>query len=382
MKAVVCQDGSLHCTDVPEVRPAPGQVLLNVAYCGICGSDLHARKHADLQADTLAEAGYTSAMRSNERVVFGHEFSGTIAEYGPGNTKAVPVGTSVVALPLLRTSNGFDAIGISAAAPGAYAEQVVVQASLTLAVPNGLSPQIAALTEPMAIGWHAVRRSQISKSDVAIVIGCGPVGVAVVSMLKVRGVRTVVASDPAAGRRDLARSMGADVIVNPEERLVYDAAGNRGFLRTIPSVVELGVVTAEKLQKLPVPWHHTWRLIDTLGITPKRPVIFECVGVPGMLDQIITSAPIYSRVVVVGVCMSPDMIRPVMAINKEIDLRFVVGYTPLEFRDTLHMLADGKVDGSPLLTTIIGLAGVVDAFEDLAQPGEQAKILIDPTLTG
>ena len=381
MKAVVCHDGSLHATDVPDVRPAQGQVLLNVAFCGICGSDLHARKYADLQADTLAEAGYTSAMRSSEQVVFGHEFSGTVAEYGPGSTQAVPVGTPVVALPLLRTSNGFDAIGISAAAPGAYAEQVVVQESLMLAIPNGLSPQHAALTEPMAIGWHAVRRSEIAKRDVAIVIGCGPVGLAVISMLKARGVRTVVACDPAAGRRDLAATMGADIVVDPSEGSVYDAAGDRGFLRTIPAVVELGVGTAEKLQKLPVPWHHTWRLIDTLGITPKRPVIFECVGVPGILDQIITSAPIYSRVIIVGVCMSPDTIRPVMAINKEVDLRFVVGYTPLEFRDTLHMLANGKVNGSPLLTHTIGLGGVVDAFEDLSKPGDQAKILIDPTLT-
>ena len=100
----------------------------------------------------------------------------------------------------------------------------------------------------------------------------------------------------------------------------------------------------EKLDRLPVPWHHVWRTAEKLGAKPKRPVIFECVGVPGILDGIIASAPLFSRVVVVGVCMEPDRIRPAMAINKEIDLRFVVGYTPLEFRDTLHMLAEGKVN--------------------------------------
>ena len=73
-------------------------------------------------------------------------------------------------------------------------------------------------------------------------------------------------------------------------------------------------------------------------------MIFECVGVPGVIDEIIAGAPLFSRVVVVGVCMGDDRIRPAMAINKEIDLRFVLGYTPLEFRDTLHMLAEGKVD--------------------------------------
>ena len=100
----------------------------------------------------------------------------------------------------------------------------------------------------------------------------------------------------------------------------------------------------DKLTRLPVPWHHVWRAAETLGAKPKHPVIFECVGVPGILDGIIASAPLDSRVIVVGVCMTPDTIRPAMAINKEIDLRFVVGYTPLEFRDTLHMLADGKVE--------------------------------------
>jgi threonine dehydrogenase-like Zn-dependent dehydrogenase len=81
---------------------------------------------------------------------------------------------------------------------------------------------------------------------------------------------------------------------------------------------------------------------------------------------------------VVGVCMSPDKIRPAMAINKEIDLRFVVGYTPLEFRDTLHMLAEGKVDPAPLITGTVGLPGVANAFDALGNPESHAKILIDP----
>jgi threonine dehydrogenase-like Zn-dependent dehydrogenase len=76
--------------------------------------------------------------------------------------------------------------------------------------------------------------------------------------------------------------------------------------------------------------------------------------------------------------MEPDRIRPAMAINKEIDLRFVVGYSPLEFRDTLHMLADGRVDAGPLVTGTVGLEGVDRAFEVLADADEHAKILIDP----
>jgi threonine dehydrogenase-like Zn-dependent dehydrogenase len=123
-----------------------------------------------------------------------------------------------------------------------------------------------------------------------------------------------------------------------------------------------------------------YRVADRLGGTaPKRPVIFECVGVPGMIDGVITAAPLSSRVIVVGVCMGDDRIRPAMAIGKEVDLRFVFGYTPLEFRDTLHMLADGKLDASALVTGTVGLDGVAGAFEALGNPEEHAKILIDPS---
>ena len=97
-----------------------------------------------------------------------------------------------------------------------------------------------------------------------------------------------------------------------------------------------------------------------------------------MIDQIISGAPLFSRVVVAGVCMGADNIRPAMAINKQIDLRFVLGYTPLEFRDTLHMLADGKLDASALVTGTVGLGGVAAAFEALSDPETHAKILIDP----
>ena len=121
-----------------------------------------------------------------------------------------------------------------------------------------------------------------------------------------------------------------------------------------------------------------WRAAGALGAKPKRPIIFECVGIPGMIDSIITSAPLTSRIVVVGVCATPDSIRPVMAINKEIDLRFVVGYTPLEFRDTLHQLADGNLNAGPLVTGTVGLNGVESAFDELAHPDVHAKILIDP----
>jgi threonine dehydrogenase-like Zn-dependent dehydrogenase len=263
-------------------------------------------------------------------------------------------------------------------APGGYAEQVLAEAAMSFVVPNGLSADIAALTEPMAVALHAVRRSEIGKGDVAIVIGCGPVGLAVISHLKASGVKTVVASDFSSGRRALATRCGADVVVDPAVDSPYERAGSKGMITRAPDLYELGMGSMEKLRKLPG-WSHVYRAADALGAAaPKRPVIFECVGVPGMIDGVVGAAPLSARVVVVGVCMGEDKLRPAMAISKEVDLRFVFGYTPLEFRDTLHMLADGKVDGSPLLTGTVGLDGVETAFDALGDPEVHAKIMIDP----
>jgi threonine dehydrogenase-like Zn-dependent dehydrogenase len=378
MRAVICQQAELAVSDIPEPTPIRGQVRLQVVRCGICGSDLHARHGIDAWADLTARLGYDRFGRSHEPVVFGHEFSGTVAEYGPGTRRPLPTGTPVVALPLLRTAQGIDTVGLSTAAPGAYAEQLLVQESMMMEVPNGLAPDIAALTEPMAVAWHAVQRGEVRARDVAIVIGCGPVGLGVVLCLKAKGVRTVVASDYSAGRRALAARCGADVVVDPAQDSPFAGGEQRGHLTNAPDVFELAVGTREKLGRLPVGWWHLWRLGERLGAKPKRPVIFECVGVPGVIESIVGEAPLFSRVVVVGVCVGEDRFTPAMAINKEIDLRFVLGYTPLEFRDTLHMLADGKLDPRPLVTGTVGLDGVDRAFRALADPEAQAKVLIDP----
>ena len=382
MRAVSCAGGSLDVVELPDPRPEKGQLVLAVKRCGICGSDLHAKDHADDLQDVMSEVGYPDFMRSDTPVVLGHEFSGEVTERGRGVAKEFTEGALVVSFPLVRARGAVHLTGLSPLAPGGYAEQVLAEAAMSFVVPNGLSADVAALTEPMTVALHAVRRSEIGKRDVAVVVGCGPVGLSVISHLKARGVRTVVASDFSAGRRALATRCGADVVVDPAVDSPYDhAAAAKGVLTTAPALYELGMSSMEKLRRLPG-WSHVYRAVDALGAAgPKRPVIFECVGVPGMIDGVIGAAPLNSRVVVVGVCMGEDTLRPVMAISKEIDLRFVFGYTPLEFRDTLHLLADGKVDGSPLLTGTVGLDGVATAFEALGDPETHAKILIDPSST-
>ena len=377
MRAVVCEKTVLEVAELPAPVPAKGQVVLDVVACGICGSDLHARKHSDELADAAAAAGYDGVMRPHQRVVLGHEFCGTVADYGPKTRGSVKPGTPVVAFPLLRLNGGVHPTGLCEIVPGAYAEQLLVEQSLMLEVPNGLAPTTAALTEPMAVALHAVRRGEVGKNQVAYVIGCGPIGLGVIAMLKASGVRRVVASDFSPGRRALATAMGADVVVDPGTASPYSSFSEK-FV-TAEGLFDLAVGTMEKLRAVPMlPWWQVLRAADAVGASPSGPVVFECVGVPGVIDDVIASAPIFSRVVVVGVCMGDDQIRPSIAINKEIDLRFVLGYLPQEFREALHLLADGKVDPTPLITGSVGLDGVAGAFDALADPEAHAKILVEP----
>ncbi len=381
MRAMACREAEFDLVERPRPEPGPGQVRIEVSRCGICGSDLHARHGIDQWAELAAKVGYDRFGRSEQEIVFGHEFSGRVAEYGPGCRADVASGAAVVALPLLRNADGIDTTGLSEHAPGAYAEEALVQESMMMAVPNGLDQSVAALTEPMAVALHAVRRGEVGKRQVAIVIGCGPVGLGVILMLKATGVRTVIAADYSPGRRGLAERCGADLVVDPSQGSPYEPHGDPGWFSSLPDVLDLALDTREKLERLPgLDWRHLWRLGEKAGLGPKNPVIFECVGVPGVLAEIIDAAPLFSRIVVAGVCVGPDTFTPALAINKEVELRFVLGYTPLEFRDTLHMLADGKVDPRPMITGTVGLAGVPGAFSDLADPESHAKILIDPAL--
>ena len=380
MRAVVCHGGELRVEDVPVPSAGPGQLLLDVVRCGICGSDLHARQHADELADVAAELGYPTAMRPSHRVVLGHEILGRVASYGPGTRRRWKPGTLVVALPVLRSGRDVHMIGFDTAAPGGLAEQTVVQEAFTFPVPDGTPVDKAAFTEPLAVAWHAVRRGAVGRNRPAIVIGCGPIGLAVVLMLKAAGVRTVVASDLSPARRELARACGADVVVDPRAEQPWSAYEQRGPVRTLPDYLGFGIDTMARLRRVPMlPWARLLRAAESIGATPGGPVVFECVGVPGMIEQVVTAAPLRSRVVVVGVCMEQDTFRPAVPLHKELDLRFVFGYDPAEFAHVLDLIASGTVDPSPLHTGTVGLDGVAAAFTALGEPERHAKILVDPT---
>ena len=165
MRAVVLRDRQMVLRDdVPEPVPGPGQVLVGVTACGICGSDLHFAKHGE----TMLELGQQMQGSSHGDqktdlsgdIFMGHEFSAEVLEAGP-DTEAPKPGTIVTSLPVLLSSTGVEPIFSSNTTIGGYAERMLLSAPLLLTVPNGLDPRHAALTEPMAVGLHAVNKSAI-----------------------------------------------------------------------------------------------------------------------------------------------------------------------------------------------------------------------------
>jgi len=355
MRAAVMRDLKIVAADVAEPTPGPGEVLVKSLACGICGSDLHALKYAKQFVENSPGG---MGMDISRDVVMGHEFCAEILDHGPMTTRQLKPGTRVCSFPMLWRNGGPVSVGYSNDVPGGYAERMLLMEAMLLPVPNGLSTERAALTEPMAVGLHAVEMARLGADDIPLVIGCGPIGLAVINALKTRDVRPIVAADYSPMRRTLAEQLGADIVLDPAKTSPYTS------WREVAQVARAG-------EKLP---------LNPLTGTPElRPgVFFECVGVPGVIDQMMVGAERGCRFVVVGVCMEPDQIRPLLGITKELNLQFVLGYTPEEFARTLTLIADGKLIVDPLITGKVGVGGVADAFSALANPEAHAKIIVEP----
>jgi threonine dehydrogenase-like Zn-dependent dehydrogenase len=347
MRAAVLRRGEMVVSDdVAEPVPETGQVLVGVRACGICGSDLHFARHGPRavelgrQVEGLPDIGAPEVDLDRD-VLMGHEFAAEVLDAGPG-TETFPSGTLVTSIPVLVQPAAIRPIVYSNDVVGGYAERMLLSAPLLVEVPNGLDARHAALTEPMAVGLHAVNRSQIvAGTDAALVLGAGPVGLAVIAALELRGVAPIVAADFSPARRALALAMGAHEAVDPRQEPAWAAYGRVGRARPL--------------------------------------VVFEAIGVPGIIDDILRRAPAQSRVVVVGVCMEADTVTPFFAIAKELNIQFTLGYDPMEFAASLRSIAEGEIDVAPMVTAEVGLDGVGWAFEALGDPEAHCKIVVTPT---
>ncbi len=184
MRAAIMRDKKIVVGDVATPAPGAGEVLVKTLACGICGSDLHALKYAEKMVESSRRSGAPSMMDLKRDIVMGHEFCAEVVDYGPQTQKRLKEGTRVCAMPVLISARGVEAVGYSNENPGGYGELMRLTEMLLLEVPNGLSTERAALTEPMAVGYHAVKKARLDKDDAPLVIGCGPVGLAVVAALK------------------------------------------------------------------------------------------------------------------------------------------------------------------------------------------------------
>ena len=356
MRAAILRNGAMVVDDIDDLNPAAGQLLVETIACGICGSDLHTVDHADEMVEVALDAGSaTFDFDPGKDLVMGHEVSVRVLEVGEGVTGIEP-GTEAAAMPMLMTDKGIAVPGYDNTYPGGYCERMLLDPGALRPIPNGLDPRLAALTEPLAVGLHAVNQSSVAEGSArpAIVVGAGPVGLSVIASLALTGAQPIIASDFSPRRRALAAEMGAHVVLDPGSAPDRQA----GFDQAVQALSDEGALDPES-----------------------PPVIFEAVGVPGMIDMAMTGMPNGSELVVVGVCMEHDSFRPMMGIFKRLTMKFVLGWSPEEFAQSLHNLAEGRIDGSKLVTGDVGLDDVPASFAALADPEEHVKILVRPNGT-
>jgi (R,R)-butanediol dehydrogenase/meso-butanediol dehydrogenase/diacetyl reductase len=329
---VVAGPRRLAVEEVPDPRPEPGQVVLRVAACGICGSDLHVHQAGFLPAGSI----------------MGHEFAGEVVE-GAGGLRT---GERVCALPTLscgrceRCREGLGvycktqrALGLGQA-PGAYAEYVAVAAHEVVRLPDGVDAERGALVEPLAVGLHAVAVARVRPGETCLVVGAGPIGIAIALWARYCGAREVIVSERATGRRALAERLGATRVVDPERE-------------------DLAAVLA--------------------GVAPDgADVVFEAVGARGLIQECVDRVRFRGRVVVAGVCITPDTIQPGLAVLKEASVHFVLAYERRDFERTVELLDRRELDPTVLITDRIGLDAVPHAFEALERPSAQGKVLVLP----
>jgi threonine dehydrogenase-like Zn-dependent dehydrogenase len=319
---------------------------------GICGSDLSAWQHTDDFLKAHIEADVPGELFDPDSdLVMGHEFTARVLELGEG-VADYAVGDRLVVLPWVVENDGAaHTVGYTGNHPGALSDRVVVQAGGHLVIPDGVDAVTAAVTEPMATGVNAVLRSDIGSAANALVIGCGPVGLGAIVELAERGVGTIIASDPSAKRREIARQYGAHIVVDPS---ADDPVAR---------------ITSDGNVDLPT-------------------YVFEASGVRGMVGSLMESTPKFTRIMVVGSSMVPETVRPVVGILKNVSIEFVGGpgrgeLTYAAFSRTFELVVNGRFDPAVMVTGYASIDAVGDVFHALRPSSgtvEHVKVLVRPDL--
>jgi 2-desacetyl-2-hydroxyethyl bacteriochlorophyllide A dehydrogenase len=341
MKAAYIQKGGVHVGDMPDPIPAKGQALIRTHSCGMCASDAHFLTAGQNIINLSKQFGGPYAGLDLSRpFVPGHEYVGEVIDYGTGSKRQVKPGRKVTSIPIMRAGGAHAVVGFSHECPGGFGEYMLLDEDYMIEVPPDLDDDLAAMTEPLAVGLEHARRGNPTKEDVVLVIGCGAIGLGVIAGLKLQGMAPIIAADFHADRRTIALSMGADIAIDPRELSPYG----------------------------PIP--------DLGNRQPN--LIYECVGLPGLLQQIVQSVGFGARIVMGGYCMEQDHLYIFAAQNKRLTVHFAGGEEAQDMELALKSIADGKIDVTGWLGTRIGLSGVGKALAEISGPLAPVRTVVDP----
>jgi (R,R)-butanediol dehydrogenase/meso-butanediol dehydrogenase/diacetyl reductase len=322
--------------EVADPTPGPGEMILKVKHCGICGTDLH-----------FTEGGTAVAPGT----VIGHEFCGEVAELGPGVPDGWKVGDRAVSIPFIGCGTCAQCLAgqpvwcrqmrdhASGRVSGGFAQYTPIGAGGSVKLPEAMSWDEAALIEPLAVGLHGMRRAKLDAGANVLIVGAGPVGLAVVLWAKALGARRIVVTARSNRGAEMALSLGATDFIEADKDV------RREFRRRA-------------------------------GGPPDA--VFECVGAAGVLQQCIDLAPVRGQVVVIGGCMKPDLITPGAAMNKELTVTFALAYDLRDYEVAVDRVARGVIDPTPMITDRVGFDDFPAAFEALRSRTHQCKVLLSP----
>ena len=283
----------------------------------------------------------------------GHEYCAEVVAYGPGTAQQWPVGSRITSPPALFTSNGMRIIGMAPDAPGGFGEYFLLSEGLARRLPDDLPAERLALIDAMAVGWYYTRVGSTgdgAANSVPLVVGLGAIGLSVVAALKHRGVGPIVASDYSESRRQLALTMGADVVVDPAGESPWDA------WRTVA-------------------WGSPDEVHDRIALMGRpTQAIYECVGVSGVLADIVEIRGQQARLLSAGGASS-DTIPSAAANLKGVNIQFGGGPAVDDWYETLDLVAGGHLDPTPLVGETVTLDDLADAIERARSSAGPVRIL-------
>jgi len=341
MKAAYLQNHKIHVGELPDPVPLQGQALVRTHSCGLCASDAHFLHLGQKVVDVSKKFnGPYSNLDLSQVIVPGHEYVGEIIDYGPGSSRPIKIGARVTSLPVVRVGGKHSVVGQSHDCPGGFGELMLLDENVMMEIPGGLPDDMAAMTEPLAVGLEHARSGEPVKGDIPLVIGCGAIGLGVIAGLKLLGIGPIVAADFDPKRRDIALKMGADVVVDPREISPY----------------------------APLP-----------DLGQKRPnLVYECVGQPGLLNQIMTSVGFGARIVIGGFCLEPEQLYVPSGQMRRLKLFFAAGEEQQDLDLALRSIANGKIDIASWIGASIGLSGVDAALHEMGTSAAPVRTVVDP----